>query len=130
MGICGVVSIGKEGREKEREERGLVEYAGREVEKGGRDKEGKGGGGRWERKEREQEGGSESGKEALEQYKVLTFSAAVDKLSCVHPLCGYKQLFSQLISIRVPEHHPCKGSTSPRIMDDISNDTLQREEEG
>ena len=89
-----------------------------------------GGGGGWERKEREQEGESESGKEALEQYKVLTFSAAVDKLSCVHPLCGYKQLFSQLIPIRVPEHHPCKGSTSPRIMDDISNDTLQREEEG
>ena len=30
---------------EEREERGLVEYAGRKVKKGGRDKEGKGGGG-------------------------------------------------------------------------------------
>lgn len=78
------------------------------------------GGGRWERKE-----GEEGGERAREVRRLLTFSATVDKLSCVHSLCGHKQLFSQLIPIRVPEHHPCKGSTSPRIMDDISNDTLR-----
>ena len=114
--------------------------AGRRRRKGKDEGGEEGGGGRRRRRRRRkrrrkgggrgEEGGRGGDSRAV---KVLTLSATVDELSRVHPLCGYKQLFPQLIPIRVPEHHPCKGSTSPGIMDDISYNALRvadSEEEG
>ena len=59
---------------EEREERGLVEYAGREVEKGGRDKEGKGGGGGDGRGRRgSKKGGVRAVRRLLSSIKSLPF---------------------------------------------------------
>ena len=53
-----------------------------------------------------------------------TFLSAIDELSRVEALCGYEELLSQAVPVRVPEDDPCKRSTSPGVVNDLLHNAL------
>ena len=56
--------------------------------------------------------------------RVFTFVSAVNELTGVHALSGNEEFLLELVLVGVSERHTGERSTSSRIVDDLSDNTL------